>query len=347
MLNLLKKISIQDVGQSDLVARFENIMEGVDGSAVFGFSSEAEAIQVLDNQTQQYKQNHTLDLRVIEDSTESAFLNTIIANGNLCNVVAEGIDGTVFMESVRVARSKQYDQITALSVQFTKTTQIGYMRANEVSGLDPTEVTYFTPVYASNNILDKWNMNQYVLYEGDSWLSPFATYAYTTSNTAGQRISESIANTLPADITIQFRNLDGFFLPPETQWIPAPFEAGTELVMALNVVLSSTSGTSYLNAYVCVEVERAFSGFPLGSLFYVGYIPNGTTNTNVAYQFDIPSGATRMRMRVTPASSNTSGNTAITSLTFGNLGLYLKDGLPTRFTNVQTATNTNVDPETT
>jgi len=108
------------------IVELVNIMEGVDGSAAFGYSLEATAIQVEDNQKQQYKHTHTFDVRVIEESGYNAIIDGWIADQKRVQICGQGIDGLFFMDDVLLTRNKQYDGIIANAFLATADTLTWY-----------------------------------------------------------------------------------------------------------------------------------------------------------------------------------------------------------------------------
>jgi len=126
MITLLKKIAISNVSNLAQTVTLDNVMEGVDGAAAFGYSLETESIQVEDNQTQQYKHNHVFDIRVIDSDSDNSILDGFIGDQADVNITGLGLNGVLLIRNVKLARNKQYDGIIATAVLATKTTSIGY-----------------------------------------------------------------------------------------------------------------------------------------------------------------------------------------------------------------------------
>jgi len=76
MINILRKLAIiqrGDVNNSgnDTVVILNNISEGVDGSSIFGLTSEPNNLPVNNNQTYINKKNHALDIRVLKPTGDA------------------------------------------------------------------------------------------------------------------------------------------------------------------------------------------------------------------------------------------------------------------------------------
>jgi len=120
MLNLISKIAVQNVSSPSSIAIMTNIMEGVDGSSTFGLTSEAQTVQVADNQTQQFAHEFTLDIRVLDEDSNSAVIDGIIAGDGLALISGYGPDGFfIWNEPVRLVRNKVFDNILATAVTAT------------------------------------------------------------------------------------------------------------------------------------------------------------------------------------------------------------------------------------
>lgn len=136
MITLLKKIAIRPMDDLYNIVELTNIMEGVDGAATFGYSLETVAIQVEDNQTQQYKHTHTFDIRVLEESGDSSIIDGWIASQTKVQICGQGIDGLFFMDDVLLTRNKQYDNVLASAYLATVDTLTSY--ATGVKTLQPS-----------------------------------------------------------------------------------------------------------------------------------------------------------------------------------------------------------------
>jgi hypothetical protein len=151
MLNLLKTIAVQDQTVTSNIATLDNIMSGVDGSATFGYTLEAQSVQVNDNQKQQYAHTHTLDIRVLQGTAgEIGILNAIV-NGNLqAKITGISPDGFLIWDDPSyLVRSSQFDQVVADQILVTKTQPAGY------AGTAPNSKL---AVYSGGNALALYNV---------------------------------------------------------------------------------------------------------------------------------------------------------------------------------------------
>lgn len=120
MLNLIKKATVVNSAGNAYV--FDNIMAGVGGSATIGYSLNPLALQVDDNQRQQYCFEHQLDIRVLDADSNYAYLQNDIASGEKFDVSLLTLDGFVFMEDVLLSAPRQMDQVLADQIFVTKKT---------------------------------------------------------------------------------------------------------------------------------------------------------------------------------------------------------------------------------
>ena len=175
MLNLLKTIAVQDQTVTSNIATLDNIMSGVDGSATFGYSLEAQSVQVNDNQKQQYAHTHTLDIRVLQGTAgEIGILNAIV-NGNLqAKITGISPDGFLILDDPSyMVRSSQFDQVVADQILVTKTQPAGY------AGTAPNSKL---AVYSGDNALALYN----VLAGSASVLNGFSVTGTMTASVSGR-----------------------------------------------------------------------------------------------------------------------------------------------------------------
>lgn len=192
MITLIKEIAIrpQDASGALDTVKLTNIMEGVDGAATFGYNLETVAIQVEDNQTQQYKHIHTFDVRVIEESADSAIIDGWIATQTRVQIVGRGIDGFFYMNNVLLTRNKQYDEVFASAFLATRETLTSFVLGDEpvLRGTDPTNQTikgYYLPIYAGQDLLGQYDISRGVDYAGGTMMSGWygnsnLLYSYNT-----------------------------------------------------------------------------------------------------------------------------------------------------------------------
>ena len=142
MITLIKKIAIRERPTADLTnpavspyfntVELVNVMEGVDGAATFGYSLETVAVQVEDNQTQQYKHIHTFDVRVLDAGGDNATIDGWIAEQKPVDIVGIGVDGYFQFDNVKLTRNKQYDEVFASAFLATAETMTSYTKPHFV-----------------------------------------------------------------------------------------------------------------------------------------------------------------------------------------------------------------------
>jgi len=99
MLNTLKKLAIQDISNPSDIVILSNIMEGVEGASTFGYTEDITGVKVEDNQTQNYRRQSTLDIRVIQASdSDLAILDDLIQNQKKARVSGVTIDGFIIYD---------------------------------------------------------------------------------------------------------------------------------------------------------------------------------------------------------------------------------------------------------
>lgn len=175
MITLIKEIAIRPMGSDGAydTVKLTNIMEGVDGAATFGYSLETVAVQVEDNQTQQYKHIHTFDVRVIEESSDSAIIDGWIATQTRVEIVGRGVDGFFLMNNVLLTRNKQYDGILASAFLATRETLTSYVTGEPViignNLFEVNQFGYMLPVYAGGDLFKRFNNTEGYAYNSNVW----------------------------------------------------------------------------------------------------------------------------------------------------------------------------------
>jgi hypothetical protein len=199
MLNLLKTIAVQDQTVTSNIATLDNIMSGVDGSATFGYTLEAQSVQVNDNQKQQYAHTHTLDIRVLQGTAgEIGILNAIV-NGNLqAKITGISPDGFLIWDDPSyMVRSSQFDQVVADQILVTKTQPAGY------AGTAPNSKL---AVYSGDNALALYN----VLSGSASVLNGFSLVTSATGSVTGSVQTITAPATVTTN-TVYLRSANIFF----------------------------------------------------------------------------------------------------------------------------------------
>jgi hypothetical protein len=158
----LKELALLNTTTNEVV-KLVNVMEGVEGSAVFGYDVESVAVQVSANRTQQYVNKHTLDIRVIDDAdpTTQAIL-TSWANSRGAKYKASGYGGDTFLlwdEPTEIVFSRQPDGISVRRLLMTLDAVPGYnsdglgVTGGDFQPNSFTGKTFKMPVYAGANML--------------------------------------------------------------------------------------------------------------------------------------------------------------------------------------------------
>lgn len=143
---VLKKLAVKDPAGTDIVI-LSNIMDGVDGAAIFGFQTEQESALIEDMQTLEHSQVGTVDLKVLRASAaDIAKLNALIAKR--VEIAAISIDGfLLYLENPLLNRVPDFNS-AILNDQIMVTTKAirGYSSAGE------------QPFYAGRNALSLYNV---------------------------------------------------------------------------------------------------------------------------------------------------------------------------------------------
>jgi|DEB0MinimDraft_3_1074331.scaffolds.fasta_scaffold06451_2 hypothetical protein len=148
MLNLLSNVAILDVtNTTPTVVFLDNVMEGVDGAAVFGLTRETATVQIEDNQTYQYATTDTLDIRVLKtDDANVAVLKSIVENQRPVQIAGISPNGVLtWMDASLLSYTEQLDVLQVNPIRATITSPSGYP--------DSTTANAAVPVYAGDNAL--------------------------------------------------------------------------------------------------------------------------------------------------------------------------------------------------
>jgi hypothetical protein len=162
-----------------------NVVEGVDGSAVFGYNAESDTVKIQSNRTQVVSLKHALDIMIIDDSANQAIL-TEWSNTPEFMFKAVGYGGDTFLlwdSPVNLSIPRQYDKIVTRKAGLTLQALSGY------SGVQPLTKA---PIYAGRNLLAL-----YKVWEGNSTLLNGFTVSGTmvTSQSAGSQTITRGADT--------------------------------------------------------------------------------------------------------------------------------------------------------
>lgn len=227
MITLLKKIAIRPMDDAFNIVTLTNIMEGVDGAAAFGYNLETVALQVEDNQTQQYKHIHTFDVRVIEESSDSAIIDGWIASQTRVEISGQGIDGLFFMSDVLLTRNKQYDEVFASAFFATAETLTSYTTGQTTSNVarivDNTgfQIVEQPPeksnslrqqIYAGNSLIDRFDttLSSYYTVGSDTIQNGFLPSSNISSNV---NVVDGVVTLTATETGVQYFFGESYFAP--------------------------------------------------------------------------------------------------------------------------------------
>lgn len=266
----LKKLAVYDT-VSEEVSTLVNVMEGAEGSAVFGYNVEDSALTVANGQKLQFKQTHTLSLSVLPPTgTDETNMNAILAEPEEHPVYVAGMSDDVFLvfdEPNYLMQQNEYGDTITRKLTMTQDSTIGYRGTAPLSKL---------PVYAGGNLLALYD----VLSGSASVLNGFSVGGTITTSVTGA--IQSL--TRGADATAGIESRPIFF----------PFE-GESLTLSMFVNSANagyTFGFRYLdNTGVEISVDtttttgstsrKSFtSTIPAGTAFVIAQFKPGATNGN-------------------------------------------------------------------
>lgn len=250
MLNLLKSVAIQDQTVTTNVCTLVNIMEGVDGSSTFGYSLTPTAVQVNDNQTQQYKHDHLFDIRTLTDTADTTKLSVISALNREVKVTGYSPNGFFAIdEPAQLVYHDQFDSVLSDRILVSITGVNGY------GGTAPGKKL---PVYAGDNLLAIYD----VLSGSASYLNGF------DAGDSGTVTGGSVA-IAPGDQAI-------------SRSILFPFEGISLTASVDHVGTSGAIDIEYLLAGGGVISTSQTTG-NTGRLIVTGTTPSGTVLVRVAF----------------------------------------------------------------
>jgi hypothetical protein len=127
MLNLLTHINVAEASNVANNVRLTNIMDGVDGAAVMGYTIEEITINTEDNQTRNIAFDHNLDIRVIDKDADTDVLKDIVDGAKEVILSALTPNGFLLWTlPTKLVINRQFDSIVALAVKATKRTPHNY-----------------------------------------------------------------------------------------------------------------------------------------------------------------------------------------------------------------------------
>lgn len=184
----LQELAIKNVVTGE-AASLTNVMEGVDGSAVFGYNTENVSIQQGANVRRQYMTRHTLDIRVIDDAdptTQALF--TKWANRPDDRFIVSGYGGgevLIWDEPVSMTFERAYDGIRVRRL---------FMTLDAVPGYTLTDYGWYMPVYAGRNLLGNYDVTRtYDEASANGWLVSLSLNDFDLTTPSAGQISASTA----------------------------------------------------------------------------------------------------------------------------------------------------------
>ena len=174
MLPLLSNVAILDYSNTTPTVIFlDNIMEGVDGAAAFGFTQELRSVQQDDNQQRGYATAYSLDIRVIKaDDANVAILKDIVQSQRKVQVAGYSPDGVLaWTEPTLLTFSEQIDVLQVNPIQATVLAPSGYSGDDDQARV---------PVFAGENLLRVYDVST----GNASSLHGFYETAYLTTSQA-------------------------------------------------------------------------------------------------------------------------------------------------------------------
>ena len=351
MITLLKIIAIRERPTENLddpspsrylnLVVLTNIMEGVDGAATFGYSLETVAVQVRDNQTQQYKHIHTLDVRVLDAGGDNATIDTWILEQKPVDIVGIGVDGYFQMDNVKLTRNKQYDEVFASAFLATAETLTSYTKGHVVPYWYNTagEERYrqFNPkghnkqrAHAGANLYDIYDLDvsrsNISGFGGSVWKNgSYWVYAQSSEvNTNNLTSSVSGDNVTLTRSNVKANNYENLY-----EQIFFPF-ADVPLTASINVVDVNTNANGDSATLKTYET----GGNANNNRSITAFI---TQAGRLSFDLTTTSNTRTIRLQVSP------GTERYSNITFDDIGIYPTAAAPFDPSKASTTTNTNPD----
>lgn len=264
---VLKKLAVKDPEGTDVVV-LSNIMDGVDGSAAFGFQTEQESVEIEDKQTLEHSQMGTIDLKVLRaDPADVAKLNALIAKRvELSGISIDGF--LLFLENPLLNRVPDFNS-AILNDQIMVTTKAirGYSSAGE------------SAFYAGRNALSLYN----VLDGADDLLYGFSELGSPTGT--------SLSNSTQT-VTFDTGAAGNGLLGPR---MLCPF-VGERLYASVNVTGKTGAGGQWRLGFRFLEADGT-------TVVDDDYDNFGSTTARKSHSALVPAGAVYVRLYI--ANHNT------------------------------------------
>jgi hypothetical protein len=171
----LKKLAVYNT-VSEEVTQLVNVMEGAEGSAVFGYNVTDSALTVANGQKTQFKQTHTVSLSVLPSTgADETKMDSIMFTPDEYPVQVAGMSDDIFLtwdEPVYLTQKDEYGDTLTRNLQMTLDATIGYR------GTAPLKKK---PVYSGGNLLALYD----VLTGSASVLNGFSVSGTMTTSVSG------------------------------------------------------------------------------------------------------------------------------------------------------------------
>jgi hypothetical protein len=279
MLNLLKTIAVQDQTVTSNIATLDNIMSGVDGSATFGYTLEAQSVQVNDNQKQQYAHTHTLDIRVLQGTVgEVGILDAVVGNNRQVKITGISPDGFLIWDDPSyMVRSSQFDQVVADQILVTKTQPAGY------AGTAPNSKL---AVYSGDNALALYN----VLSGSASVLNGFSLVTSATGSVTGSVQTITAPATVTTN-TVYLRSANIFFpFAGEALTASVTLDGAVGGAMKMGIEFVQSDGTTIISTSYSANlgsVRDSFTATTPANTAFVRFVIVASTGLSAGNTHDI------------------------------------------------------------
>jgi hypothetical protein len=237
----LKKLAVLDVANST-VAQLVNVMEGAEGSAVFGYNQTDSALVVANGQKTQFKQTHTVSLSVLPPSGADATVMDGILNAvEPLSVKVAGMSDDTFLlwdDAVALTQKDEYGDTLTRNLNMTLDATIGYR------GTAPNKKK---AVYSGGNLLALFD----VLTGSSTALNGFTVLNNATGSVTGaEQTITAGATTAGGTVYLRSANLlfpfAGEVISASADFLSADndFAIGIEFVQANGTTIISTSSNA-------------------------------------------------------------------------------------------------------
>jgi hypothetical protein len=266
----LKKLAVYNT-VSEEVVQLVNVMEGAEGSAVFGYNQTDSALVVANGQKTQFKQTHTVSLSVLPPTgADETIMNNIMYAPDQSPVLVAGMSDDIFLtwdEAVYLTQKDEYGDTLTRNLNMTLDATIGYR------GTAPLKKK---PVYAGGNLLALYD----VLTGSNDLLNGFIKSGTITTSVSGA--AQTLTRAADATALIESR--------------PILFPFGGETITLSMFVNSANAGYSFGFRFLDetgVEIDTSITTttgatsrkshtatIPTGTAFVISQFAPGATSTN-------------------------------------------------------------------